>query len=330
MATSSKLRGIPRLPSLLERKIYKTGQTRGADDDEIFQNRVSRTSTVLIPFSQFDSVMEAAKQRPPFENGYIVLVNPIDYFTRSPSVFESRGLRIGDNLLIFYETREQWEAFNPVTKRLVPASSRRPPLNGHFVARVPATTAAEGGQKIVAGFNETSSKGAGIRVYEYADPKTIEAVRLQLEALFWHCEDSLDTVSEYGMRESAAKTRKDAVTSIASESGLLDYAALQKSRTVGQDRHTMCPLCLEAFSSRGFFSRMEQAPGREVVDLTVTQLNLFHIRELRYGEFNHRPYNVGWGHHHCNIVVRDSGIQATLLWMSEVLERNRRAGLLGR
>ena len=45
MATRSTL---PRLPQLLGRKIYKTGQTRGADDDVIFQNRVGRNSTVLI------------------------------------------------------------------------------------------------------------------------------------------------------------------------------------------------------------------------------------------------------------------------------------------
>ncbi len=35
--------------------------------------------------------------------------------------------------------------------------------------------------------------------------------------------------------------------------------------------------------------------GRVVPDLTVTEVSLFHIRELRTGEFNHRPYNLGWG-----------------------------------
>jgi hypothetical protein len=40
------------------------------------------------------------------------------------------------------------------------------------------------------------------------------------------------------------------------------------------------------------------------------------------GVFNHRPYNLGWGHHHCNVVVKASGIRATLRWMQEVLQRN--------
>ena len=67
---------------------------------------------------------------------------------------------------------------------------------------------------------------------------------------------------------------------------------------------------------------MKQAEGREVCDLTITQLNLFHIHELRMGEFNHKPYNLGWGHHHCNVVVKDAGIEQTLQWMKSVIKRN--------
>ena len=47
---------IPKLPQLLDRKIYKSGQTRGADDDEIYQNRVGRTSTVLIPYHFWEGI----------------------------------------------------------------------------------------------------------------------------------------------------------------------------------------------------------------------------------------------------------------------------------
>jgi hypothetical protein len=71
---------------------------------------------------------------------------------------------------------------------------------------------------------------------------------------------------------------------------------------------------------------MAQALGREVPDITVTEVNLFHISELRPGEYNHKPYNVGWGHHHCNVVIRDIGIQKTLEWMQQVLERNNGEG----
>jgi hypothetical protein len=67
---------------------------------------------------------------------------------------------------------------------------------------------------------------------------------------------------------------------------------------------------------------MAQAEGRAVLDLTITQVNLFHIQELRYGATNHTPYNLGWGHHHCNVVVKDAGIIPTLEWMREIVSRN--------
>jgi ribosomal protein L34 len=121
--------------------------------------------------------------------------------------------------------------------------------------------------------------------------------------------------------EDAAK-RKQGVMRLCEDEQLLDYARLVDARILNEKHQTTCPLCLKELSSQGFFNRMEQAEGREVLDLTVTELNLFHIEELRMGGFNHRPYNLGWGHHHCNVVVKDAGIQPTLRWMHEVIARN--------
>lgn len=44
------------LPASVKTKIYKTGQTRGADDDVIYQNRVGRNSTVIIPYEEYEFV----------------------------------------------------------------------------------------------------------------------------------------------------------------------------------------------------------------------------------------------------------------------------------
>ena len=107
---------------------------------------------------------------------------------------------------------------------------------------------------------------------------------------------------------------------------LLDLKALTKARIINADGKTICPLCLEELSAQGFFNKVEQAEGREVHDLTVTQLNLFHVSELRYGVYNHRPYNLGWGHHHCNVVVKDAGIMETLEGMHAVVNRNIEGG----
>lgn len=310
------------LPKVVKTKIYKTGQTRGADDDVIFQNRVNRNSTVLIPFHEFEKCKKSPTKGGIYENGYIVLISPEDYF--KPENLEKCkkwSLRLGTNLLIFYETREQWQNYPP-KKSWNAASSRQSPLKGQYVARIPATTAENQG-KIIMGFNTSQMKGAGIRVYEYADTKTIEACKTQLELLFWSCKDIdklIDLLTEFKKEEINQYIKN--LSQRALKEGLYEKEMLIKARIIDNDGFTICPLCLKHISAISFCSKIQQAEGREVPDLTVTEVSLFHIKELRSGEFNHRPYNLGWGHHHCNVVVKDSGIEETLKWMRAVLERN--------
>jgi len=316
---------LPKLPPLIDRKLYKTGQTRGADDDVIYQNRVGRNSTVLIPYPCWDSCATPPSGDPSYEKGFIVLVSPTDYFSREElgDEMQQKGLTLGTNAVLFYGTRKQWNANNPDSLGLTPASSRTPPLGGQYVARVPSTTS-QSTNKIVRGFSTSSMKGAGIRAYEYASKEVIADCRLQLEALFWYCRDSMEVVSANGMSAGDADHRRAAILSLCEEKELIELDRLAETRVVNASGTTTCPLCLEEISAEGFFNRLAQAEGREVPDLTVTQLNLFHIEELSYGTLGHRPYNLGWGHHHCNVVCRDVGIAHTLEWMQDVLERNGR------
>lgn len=317
-------RGLPKLPKLLDRKIYKTGQTRGADDDEIYQNRVSRTSTVLIPLSIWNLYFVARSSPYAFERGYIVLVSPDEYFAQpDPAAWlSSMGLVLGKNCLVFYETRSQWNAHNPDDLQWASAQSRLDPLGGEYVARIPATTASVNGSRVSRGFTTSKNKGAGIRVYEYAGEKSIDDCRFQLEALFWLCYDAETVAAHNGMTPEGATERKSIILEKCDSESLLDMDRLREARIINRAERTVCPLCLEELSGQGFFTKMEQAEGRLVLDLTITQLNLFHIEELRMNGFNHRPYNLGWGHHHCNVVVKDSGIFETLRWMQEILSRN--------
>lgn len=319
---------LPKIPELLLRKIYKTGQTRGADDDDIFQNRVGRNSTVLIPYTFWDKCSKPPASEDKFENGFIALIPPETYFSdkKITKTLAKQGLVLGDNALVFYQTRAEWNKHAPDKLGWKPAKSRIAPLTGQYVARVSATTALKKGEKINRGFTETKSKGAGIRIYEYASSKTIAATRIQLEALFWLCQDSETVIIANGISEADAKKRKSAIFKKGEETGLLDYKRLTEARALDKDKNTVCPLCLERLSATGFLSRLEQAEGREVHDLTVTQLNLFHVEELRVGVFNHRTYNLAWGHHHCNTVTKDSGIEDTLQWMYSVVQRNIEGG----
>lgn len=310
----------PQIPQLLGRKIYKTGQTRGADDDQIFQNRVGRSSTVLIPFSvylEFDSIREMS-----FENGFIVLIRPKEYFnTWNDSELEKVGLTLGRDTLIFYEMREEWNLWNPDKLGLKEPTSRTGPLGGHYVARIANTTAA-GDQRINVGYTSTGLKGAGIRLYEYASNETTTHCRVQLESIFWCAADATDAMIAEGMSKSDISQRVKIVQEKAQSLGLLDFDILEKNRVLNANRELICPLCRDRISAKGFVNRLAQASGRERHDLTVTEVNLFHIKELSYGVYNHRPYNLGWGHHHCNVVCKDAGIDETLNWLKAVLDRN--------
>ncbi len=314
---------LPKLPALLKSKIYKTGQTRGADDDVVFQNRVNRNSTVLIPLPFYETCMTSPDQSGDYENGFIVLIKPEDYFDRKEirTFLNAKGLVLGKNALLFYETREQWNNYNPVEKSLNFGTSRTNPLGGKYVARVPSTTRSSD-EKISHGYNTSGLKGAGIRVYEYASLDTIKQCHLQLEYIYWCCIDSEQVSVEAGMSKEDASNRKAAITKLCEDLSLVSTEKLFVARIIDSENYALCPLCLDRISANGFLNRLVQADGRDVPDLTVTQINLFHIKELRIGEFNHRPYNLGWGHHHCNVVCKDSGIHETLDWMREVLARN--------
>ena len=320
---------IPSLPRLLKSKIYKTGQTRGADDDVIFQNRVNRNSTVLIPYRFFDQCKIAPYNNGIFENGYIVLINPVDYFElpNFKEILIQQRLQLGINALLFYYSREQWNNFNPIKNGLTFANSRTNPLGGQYVARVPSTTS-DVDTKIQHGFNVSTLKGAGIRVYEYANKDTIDLSQLQLEYIFWQCYDAKDVLLHEGMLDIEVQERQEHIEKESTRFKLNDKTQLISFRILNSAGRAICPLCLAEISAFGFFKKVEQAEGREISDLTVTQLNLFHIQELRTGQYNHRPYNLGWGHHHCNIVVKDSGINDTLIWMNQVIEKNKMNGFV--
>ena len=321
---------IPNLPQLLRGKIYKTGQTRGADDDVIFQNRVGRNSTALIPYEHWEKASTPPGGEQGFENGFIALLSPSRYFEtlRIDEELAQYGLKLGVNALVLYETREEWKHYNPDEHGWTAASRRTSPLGGNYAARVPASTAASEGEKIVRGFNTTASKGAGIRIYEYASTKMIQQCRLQLEFLFWQCVDASEVAPHQGMSVADSSARREGNAEQCELWSLRDLDRLRSARLLSENNKTICPLCLEEVSAFGFFNKVEQAEGRLVPDLTVTQLNLFHIQELRLGFYGHRPYNLGWGHHHCNVVVKDSGIAETVIWMNTVVDKNVEAGYL--
>ena len=125
------------------------------------------------------------------------------------------------------------------------------------------------------------------------------------------------------MSEEDAINQKNLCQMECKKRELEDKNLLLKKRFINNRNKLVCPLCLEEMHASSFYSRVIQAEGRETHDQTVTEISLFHLEELRPGKFNHRSYNLGWGHYHCNIVVKDSGIEKSLQWMQKVVEKNK-------
>lgn len=326
---------LPKLPRKLQSKLDKTRTTRGADDSQIYQNRVARNNTVLIPYRELKKNKSIADDvfKNIFENGYIVLIDPDDYFNEEEKVImrKTYKLILGDNALIFFRTRNEWKRYHDKLKAFKPATNRQTiaerNLGGEYVARVPAiTTPGEKGEKIYYGYTGKGPKkykGAGIRLYEYSTKENSKKCEEQLEAIFWHCKDVNDVMKKAGMTDNDIEVRKKYAIEKAEAQGLLNYSQLIDKRIMNQQHVTICPLCLEELSAQGFITNLLIPEGREVPDLTVTENNLFHINAVTYGEYNHKPYNLGWGHHYCNVVARDVSIHDTLEWMQRVLDKNR-------
>lgn len=327
---------LEKLPKLIDRKIYKTGQTRGATNQEIYQNRVGRNSTVLFSLNDWKEVLKSVGGAKKYESGYIVLIPPKWYFedSNAGAKLKKYELTIGENALLFYQRREEWKEYGPDSKYpqslegggLISPTARRSPLGGNYLARIHGTTSNEDGGRVDAGYTESKLRGAGIRHYEYASKEMIDSTRIQLEAIFWSTDDSLIVARNSGMSETGAAERKSKIIKDAQEKGLWDTDRLKKSRILNENNKAICPFCLEQLSAKDFEKRGEQVAGRETWDITITEISLFHIEELRPGLLQHKPYNLGWGHHYCNVVVKDAGIEKTLNWVDSVLKKNLEAG----
>jgi len=300
------------LPEEIKKKINKTKQTRGAQpyDRVPFQNRVNRTGIALVPY------FFRKKLHPEgFAEGSRIMIRPREYFEHAEVVrtdFDP-NVKPGDNAFLYYDNRRDWREFPP-PKEWVVCEDRTG--TGHYIARVPGTTACDAGEakEVVLGAPQ------GIRFFEYASLKDVEYTIAQLAWLAWLTAgiDAVRTDKATGVPNALVAFLEK--HKLADVNTFLTLGALIR-RPDGELR-AICPLCQLEIDADGLMSRVEQMEGREVVDLTITEINLFHLKELRPGEYNHRAYNLAWGHHHCNAVAGDSGVAATVNWMVGVVQRH--------
>ena len=105
---------------------------------------------------------------------------------------------------------------------------------------------------------------------------------------------------------------------------LLDFDILSNVRAWNKESHEpVCPLCLKSLVAKQFFETATQDEGREEEDNTQAKIVLMHIDGLKPGELNHRTYNLGWGHKHCNTIQGPYDIEYTLDFLKEIVAEYR-------
>lgn len=143
------------------------------------------------------------------------------------------------------------------------------------------------------------------REYEFS-PEAYIAAGTSKEAFFEIYKEVLELIGNYCV-----------------ENELLDFEKLEEIRAWDNSiREPVCPLCLESLSAEDFLEVELQANGREEEDNTRSKIALMHIHALKPGEINHRTYNLGWGHRHCNQIQEDQDIETTIQRLRQIVKQN--------
>ncbi|EMI09203.1 BstXI family restriction endonuclease [Anoxybacillus gonensis] len=189
--------------------------------------------------------------------------------------------------------------------------------------------------------------GLGNFDYDYATKEETQKIKYQLTYLMLSVEGMDDylynlclndvTKKEYEFSKvaySAATKGKDEfiqlfnsvkknIEDFCKKHNLLDFNKLESIRAWDKIKNQpVCPLCLETLVPQDFLEIDAQAEGREEEDNTRSKISLMHIRALKPGELNHRTYNLGWGHRHCNTIQEDYDIVEVIQKLRRIVKNN--------
>ena len=107
---------------------------------------------------------------------------------------------------------------------------------------------------------------------------------------------------------------------------LLDYLALNGMLDTGRMKAVgmlnaagvaQCPFCRAEITYEELVNAAPQQLGRRLSSSNATALHLMHIEPLKMGVFNHRPYNLAFGHAKCNHAQGEESIQRSIEFLFE-------------
>lgn len=278
-----------------KKKIRKTGTaTPRGGAKNAYQNHVSRSGRVIVPFERLDDVDVSL-----YEDGYVVRVLPEQCFASSgelaPALCE-RGIEVGPDAFVLYRTKSAYEDLPPFdawsprgisSGRL--ARERGVPDTGEYVVRLSNPTVKEG-------------MSQGIFAPEYASAADNALCQAVLTWLIGRTRDHPYEDDEF-----------DALTTrLRDEDPALIAPERLASAGIVVDDEARCPLCLRPLLWRELHEMLDltEVSGLANAQIQIaggtrsTAVNLFHMQPLLYGRpLHHKPHLVAWGHATCNTLL---------------------------
>ena len=186
-------------------------------------------------------------------------------------------------------------------------------------------------------------KGLGNFEYDYCDTLMMEKVLYQISYLMWKTTGMKEYIidlavnkkipinlngksisiinDKFGSIENYINECEKHVETYCQNNNLIDANKLEESNILKNDK-TICPLCLKKINPDEFFTGIEQDSGRKSSQNTIKKIELMHVEPLHPEKLNHTIYNLGWGHHYCNLFQGGKSIEETKKLMISILEQS--------
>ena len=279
-----------------KKKIVKAGfaTPRGGDKGG-YQNHVSRSSRVIIPFEHATKV-----DFENYEQGSVVRITipqAIALLATRHLVEYKDYLQVDINgsvqrAFLLYRSQKDFQEL-PIKKNWIPCSHRVKGIEvnrrnasgedfGHYLARIP--------RGLSAGIQQ------GIFAPEYVDKKENFACQVLLTYFAYktigHKPDSNLIHAELILKEL----------------DLLNLDSFKLRGIFNDAGQTICPLCFRPIEFSELHEAIDpsQVPGLansgvQLAETRSTLVNLFHLQPLLYDKMlGHTSQNIAWGHAHCN------------------------------
>lgn len=278
-----------------KKKLAKAGfATPRGGGKNAYQNHVSRSNRVIVPFERLDDVDLAR-----FEDGHVIRVLPEQCFDApgqlAPGLSE-RGVEIGPNGFVLYRTHSAYDSLPPLDtwaprglQTGEQARRRGVPDTGEYVVRLSNPPVTEGLPQ-------------GIFAPEYATREDNAVCQAVLAWLIGRTRAHPYSAELFG---PLTRWLEEYDSTLIAEDRLEHDGIVVK----GEAR---CPLCARPLTYMELHEMLDLTDalglanaGLQIAGATrSTAINLFHMQPLLYGsELNHRPSLVARGHAVCNTLL---------------------------